>query len=273
VNNVLYCQANYYGIHLGRVDLTYDTTAGKLTRRESKTILMDDKIPLDPEVLKACAVEIDQAQKMLTTVIGEATNEIDVRAAPKRESPIHNLICASIVEALSNQGVKVDAVVHGILERHGIKQGAITVADVWKVLPYENTVGVLHLTPRQLKEILEEDATAYEKREFRGIWGLRWTFNPTGTESNRVVSLTRPDGSPLKDDKRIAVAFNSYELASGGLRWNKLRELADAPDTQLIETDVQTRQAMIDYIHRHGTVSPVTNGWWKAERLAAATTR
>ena len=266
VNNVLYCQAGYYGIHLGRVDLVFDTVAGKVTRRESKTMLMDETIPLDTEILQACAAEIDQAQKVLATVIGEAKDDIDARAAPKHEAPIHDLICGSIAEALGERGVKVDAVVHGIFERRGLRKGAISIGDVWKVLPYENTIGVAQLTPSQLKEILEENAAAYEKREFRGIWGLRWTFDPAGTESNRVISLTRGDGSPLKDNERLAVAFNSYDLASGGLRWNKLRELADLPETELVEVDVPIRQAVIDYVRRHSPVAPVTNGWWKTER-------
>jgi 2',3'-cyclic-nucleotide 2'-phosphodiesterase/3'-nucleotidase len=267
VNHVLYCQAGYYGIHLGRVDLVYDTTLGQVTRRESKTILMDEKIPLDGALLKACGPEIDRADKTLATVIGEAKGDIDARGAPKHESPIHDLIFESIAESLHEQGQHVDAIVHGIFEKRGVlKSGAITIGDVWKVLPYENTIGVLHLTPRQLKEILEEDAAAYEKNEFRGIWGLRWTFDPSGSGTNRVLRLTRPDGKTLEDGERLAVAFNSYELASGGLRWRKLRELADLPETQLDEYDIQIRQAVIDYIRRHGVVTPGTGGWWKAER-------
>ena len=268
VNNVLYCQAGYHGIHLGRVDLVYDT-AGKIKRRESKTMLMDETIPLDKEVLRACEAEIENAQKVLATVIGEAKYDIDARSGPKHETLIHNLIFESVVEALGKHGVKVDAVVHGIFGREGLRKGAISIGDVWKVLPYENTIGIAHLTPGQLKAILDENASAYEKREFRGVWGLRWTFDPAGTASNRVMSLTRADGSPLKEDERLVVAFNSYDLASGGLRWNKLRELADLPETQLVEFDIQTRQAMIDYIRRRGMVTPTIKGWWKTERLPA----
>jgi hypothetical protein len=62
------------------------------------------------------------------------------------------------------------------------------------------------------------------------------------------------------------VAFNSYELASGGLRWLKVRELADRPESKLTEFDFQTRQAMIDYIRRCGVIKPVMQQWWKAER-------
>jgi len=270
VNNVLYCQAEYYGIHLGRVDLVYDTVASKITRRESKTILMDETVPLDKEVLKACADQIDHAQKVLATVIGETGDDIGAYAGPKHETPIHDLICESIAETLGERGVKVDAVVHGIFERRGIKKGVISIGDVWRVLPYENTIGVVHLTPCELKEVLEENASAYDRREFRGICGLRWTFDPAGSESNRVISLTHADGSSLKEDERLAVAFNSYDLASGGLRWNRLRELADRPETQLVEFDIQIRQAMIDYIRRRGTVNPAIKEWWKTERPPAA---
>jgi len=50
--------------------------------------------------------------------------------------------------------------------------------------------------------------------------------------------------------------FNSYDLASGGLRWPRLREIADRPETKLVEYDFQTRQAVIDYIIKKGTSSP-----------------
>ena len=264
VNNVLYSQADYFGIHLGRVDLTFDTEAGRVTHRESKTIVMDEQVPLDQELLKACGQEIDQAQKVSETILGEAKGDFDVRGAPRRESPVHNLICESIAEALRARSVRVDAVVHGIFERRGLVKGAITIGDVWKVVPYENYIGVLQLIPDQLREVLEENAATYEKREFRGIWGLRWRFDPVSVASNRTTSLTGPDGSDLPENGRLAVAFNSYELASGGLRWNRLRELAELPETKLTEYDVQTRQAVIDYIRHHREVVPAIKGWWQA---------
>ncbi len=266
VGNVLYCQAGYYGIHLGRADLTFDTIAGRVTRRESNTLLMDGRIPLDQSVLDACADDIDRAQKMKAIVIGRATEGFETRGAPKHETPIHNLLFESIADALRRQEVAVDAVVHGILEQHcALQRGAITIGDVWRIVPYENTIGVLRLTPGELKEVLEENAAAYERREFRGIGGVCWAFDPAGGESNRVIAVTRPDGSVLPQEKRLAVAFNSYELASGGLRWKRLRELADQPETELVEYDVQTRQAVIDYIRQRGEISPTVNGWWKTQ--------
>ncbi len=274
IGNVLYCQAGYHGIHLGRVDLMFDTNAGRVTRRESNTLLMDGRIPLDQSVLDACAEDIDRVQKMKAIVIGRATEEFVTRGAPKHETAIHNLLFESISGAFRKQGVTVDAVVHGIFEERGaLQRGAITIGDVWKIVPYENTIGVLRLTPGELKEVLDENAAAYERREFRGIGGVCWTFDPTGGESNRVIAVTRRDGSWLPEDRRLAVAFNSYELASGGLRWKRLRELADKPETELVEYDVQIRQAVIDYIQQRGEISPTIRGWWKAQPRLPTVTR
>jgi 2',3'-cyclic-nucleotide 2'-phosphodiesterase (5'-nucleotidase family) len=173
-----------------------------------------------------------------------------------------NLVFAAIAGELREKGVAVDVIVHGILEKKGaLAAGPVTVGDVWRMVPYENTIGVMQLTPAQLREVLEENAGAYERFNFRGVWGAQCVYAPAAPVSNRVVQLTFP-----RESDRLAVAFNSYELASGGLRWNKVRQLADDPATQLVEYDFQTREAVIEHIRRQGKVSPDTSGTWSVER-------
>ena len=147
----------------------------------------------------------------------------------------------------------------------GLKPGPVTIGDLWRVVPYENTIGVAQLTPAELRKILEEDAKAYSGKDFRGMWGLKWTLAPKAAVGHRVVALTRADGSPLDEKQRLAVAFNSYELASGGLRWKKLRALADRPEAKLVEYDFQTRQAVIDFVRHCGKIAPTLKDWWHVE--------
>jgi 2',3'-cyclic-nucleotide 2'-phosphodiesterase (5'-nucleotidase family) len=264
VSQALYCQADYYGIHLGRIDLVFDTEKGRLIKRQSNTLLMDEHVPLDPEILKLAGEEIDRSEKMLNTVVGRATREFGTHAGPRKETPIHDLIFNAIAEALSEQGVKVDAVVHGIFERRAtLKQGAVTVRDVWRIVPYENTIGVVQLTPVELRDVLDENVDAYNNSSFRGIGGLSWTFDPNAKKGERTVSLNREDGRALASTQRLAVAFNSYDLASGGLRWKRLRELADRPEVKLVEYNFQTREAVINYIRKRGTITPTVGDWWK----------
>ena len=265
INGILYTQADYYGIHLGQVDLVYDTTAGRIIHRESRTRLMDEQVPLDPAVLKECSPELEQSRQALRTVLGEATGELDACNGPKHETPIHNLIFEAIAAALQTQGIKVDAIVHGVLDKRAtLKPGLITLGDVWRTVPYENKLGVCHLTVTELGEILDENAGAYNNSSFRGIWGLHWEFDPKQNAGHRTIKLTHLDGTPIPDTQRLAVAFHSYDLASGGLRWPKLREIATRPSSQLIETEIQTRQAVLDYIREQQKVSPAVRGWWKA---------
>jgi 2',3'-cyclic-nucleotide 2'-phosphodiesterase (5'-nucleotidase family) len=161
----------------------------------------------------------------------------------------------------------VDVIVHGINERrNGLKKGAITVGDVWKIVPYENTIGVVQLTPAELREVLDEDAETYNNPAFRGIWGLKWTFDPEAKPGQRTTALVHADGSPLDEKKKLAVAFNSYDLASGGQRWKRLRELVDRPEAKLVEYDFQTREAVINYIRSRGTITPTVGDWWTVKR-------
>ena len=267
VSDVLYCQAGYYGIYLGRVDLVFDTDKGRVTRRQSNTLLMDEHVPLDNEILKLASVELDRADKLSRTTIGNATDDFWIRALPRKETPVHDLIFEAIADALRERGVKVDAVVHGIIDRlAGLKAGPVTIGDVWKVVPYENTIGVVQLTPAELREVLDENADTYNNSAFRGIWGLKWTFDPEARKGERTISLLHADGSPLDEKHKLAVAFNSYDLAGGGKRWNRLRELADRPESQLVEYDFQTREAVIDYIRKRGVITPTVGNWWGVKR-------
>lgn len=271
VNNILYCQADHHGIHLGRIDLVYDTEKRRVTERRANTMLMDDKIAMHPGLLKLLGAEIDRAEKLQATVVGEATGEFSVRGAPRKETPIHDLVFEAISAALQKEGVKVDAIVHGVLDSEAtLTAGPITIGDVWRIVPYENTIGVARLLPEELREILEENVAAISGSSFRGIWGLKWTFDLRATRGNRTVSLRLADGSPLIAGKRLAVAFNSFDLASAGMRWVKLREIVNRPEAKLSEFNFQTRQAVIDYIRSQKRISPNVQNWWSPAAAAGA---
>ena len=59
------------------------------------------------------------------------------------------------------------------------------------------------------------------------------------------------------------MAFNSYELASGGLRWVKLREVVGREGVRLLEYDFQTRDAVAGFVRRHHQIGPSVTDWWE----------
>jgi 2',3'-cyclic-nucleotide 2'-phosphodiesterase/3'-nucleotidase len=259
VGGVLYTQAGYHGCWLGRVDLVFDTEQRRVTRHEAKTIRLDESVAVDAELVKLVGADLARAERHLAEVVGEATGEFTAKGAPKRESAVHELLCAAIADGLSRQGVKVDAVLHGVLNAKAtLPSGPVTVGGLWELVPYENSIGVARLTSVQLREILDENAGAYEKTEFRGLWGLTSEIKPSAPAGERVLALGWPAGR-----ERVAVAFNSYDLASGGLRWRKLREIVDAPEAGLVEYALTTREALVDYWRRQGKIRPQTRDWWR----------
>jgi 2',3'-cyclic-nucleotide 2'-phosphodiesterase (5'-nucleotidase family) len=52
LHDVLCSQASYYGIHCGRIDLTFDLDSRRLVDRRGFTLLMDDRFALDPLVIE-----------------------------------------------------------------------------------------------------------------------------------------------------------------------------------------------------------------------------
>ena len=67
-------------------------------------------------------------------------------------------------------------------------------------------------------------------------------------------------------DRNLFVAFNSFDLASGGTRWKKLREMVDRPQSKLKEYDFQTRDALANYIRKHSPLKAEFHGWWALDR-------
>ena len=84
----------------------------------------------------------------------------------------------------------------------------------------------------------------------------------------RILFLGDQSSHSLDPEKKFRIAFNSFDLASGGRRWNRLKEIADLPASQLKEYDFQTRDAVIEYIRKHSPIKPELNGWWKTETKA-----
>src|SRR5439155_19887978 len=74
----------------------------------------------------------------------------------------------------------------------------------------------------------------------------------------RIVSMTLADGRLLDRSKKYVIAFNSFDSRSGGHHFMKLRALLETPAVNSTLHPVQTRDALIDYFHRHKSVHPIT---------------
>ena len=252
VNQVLYTQADHYGIYAGKVDLTFDRATRRLLRREAVTVQMDRQIALDPLVLSLAQADLNAADQVLAREIGELTEPFDVVTAFGRPSAVERLIGSAMLAALRRRDVEIDAVVHGLFDdKHPLAPGMKTVADAWAVLPYENEIVTIELPRDDFLALAREFSSG---REFRNLMGLRVIGSKDGN-AFQVEDLRTADGSPLPVKPTYRIALNSYDSQSGGQRFPTVAKLVARPSGHRILHPIQIRDALIDFFLARQKVS------------------
>lgn len=228
-SNVLCTQANYYGINCGRVDLSFDLESRKLVKRNAWTVLMDDRLALDPLILESSKEAVANAEERRKVVIGEVKSPISARG---RTSPYWELLCKSFLTSAKKHDGEADLIFHGTFGTSDVQPGIKTIEDAWKWLPYENWIVHASLTGAQIKEVIAE--AKEDRYSDRSLYGL-------------------PEVK-LENDKRYRILFNSYDSQSGGRKLMKLREMMSAKASKSKLLPINTREALIDYFLDQKTV-------------------
>ncbi len=245
----LYIQPECYGRRLAKINLRVDPERHRVTRRAAELIAVQADVKPDPALEAACTGALQQARAYLRQELGRSAGELSAQSRFPGQSPVQTLIARAILEA-----VGAEAVFHGTLTAAALGAGRITMGDVWRIVPYENTIGVARLTPDELREILEENSRYLNSEQFRGVYGLTYELvrePDAGSKTCRVRNIRLADGRALPEGERLRVAFNSHDLASAGARFSRLREIAERPSSRLEETEVDTREAVIAYLRKH----------------------
>ena len=244
LHDVLCSQASYYGIHCGRVDLTFDLESRKIVDRRAFTLLMDDRFALDPAIMEAARGDLDAAAADLARDVATVRAPLGGKG---RASPLVRLFCEAFTAALEKRGTRVDGVFHGTFNTGDLPAGRLTVADCWRLIPYENLLVTAEVTGDELLAILAEDAGV------RGSDRTLWPFDVIADEGGKPVRILR-DGQDVPRDGRLTIAFNSYDGQSGGRRLMRTRDILATPAARRQTTPVDTRGALIDYLLDRGVV-------------------
>src|SRR5437764_1764304 len=237
-NNVLFTQADHFGIHAGRVDLLFDRKSKKLLRRESICEVMDNRFYPDHVVISRAAPQLAESEAALDEPIGQVSETLGCRSRPGHPSDIEKLIAAAIVESLRERNVKVDGVIHGVFDDNAqVIMGPKSIRNIWKILPYENFIVTATLSPDEIKAVMEE---VYASHEPRNLLGIDVKVEGHGV-NRRIVSMVFSDGRSPERGKKYSVAVNSFDARSGGHHFMKLRALLDRSEAGCVLHPVQTR--------------------------------
>lgn len=265
VGDTLVVQTGEWSKFVGRLDLTIDTEANKITDRTyrllpvnlKKRVSYNDKEYFmysgagyveDKAIVEAMQPYLTQADELLSQPIGEALVKLDgdrklVRA---QETNLANIVTDSMC---AKTGAEI-ALQNGGGIRSDIEAGTITYRDVLKVQPFGNTLVLVDVTGAQMMELLNYAATIQPGNgAFLQVAGLTWTLNrKTGAAENVQVG-----GQPINLEQTYKVVTNNF-MGAGGDGYATLKDLPKV-DTGYVDAD-----SLREYIAEKGKVGAAVEG-------------
>ena len=220
------------------------------------------------------------------TVLGTTTTPVDALNAFTQETNGANLQADAAVWQLAQAGVTVDFHLSGAMTNQKIADGAsvtspvtLTIGDMYKLMPYENSLVAMRMNGPQLKRVLERAYEVYYCYNYvPGYCGFshyttclldvdagsqivyRDTY-PAPPNGDNVLELTFDGESVdfLSATTYYTVSTVNY-LAAGSCNFNDEGETIWPLDQIVADTQYYVRDSVIGYISATGSIAPMIEG-------------
>jgi 2',3'-cyclic-nucleotide 2'-phosphodiesterase/3'-nucleotidase len=269
---VLLTQADYWGKHVARADLYLDKDASghwRVAAKSARTIATDATVEPDAETLKLAEPYDRETNNWLARVIGQSSEELSAREGRFRDTAILDLIQKVQMEA----GKADVSMVANFNNEARIPKGPVTVREIAGLYVYENTLVVLEVTGRQLKEALEHSAKYFRGYEpgkaaaelvdekipaynFDIAEGVTYDLDISKPFGERIQKLNF-QGKPVLPEQKFRLATNNYR-ANGGGGYTMYK---DAP--VVYRSSELIRDLIIDWVERHKTIPARPSNNWR----------
>jgi 2',3'-cyclic-nucleotide 2'-phosphodiesterase/3'-nucleotidase/5'-nucleotidase len=232
---------------------------------------------IDRAFVDSLRADHEQTIAYVRTVIGRTA-----AALPAREGRVRDVPIIRFINEVQRAAAGADLSATAAFDLGaGLPAGDITVADVARLYPYENTLRAVRITGAQLRAYLERSALYYTGwpvppggtvtdatvpgYNFDIVSGVEYTMDLRQPAGARITTLMRA-GRPVADADVFTLALNSYRQAGGG----GYAMLADAPVVYDRQEDI--RELLIDAVRRAGVVVADDDGLerWRLLPEAAA---
>ncbi|OGF13744.1 MAG: hypothetical protein A2W00_03725 [Candidatus Eisenbacteria bacterium RBG_16_71_46] len=271
-SGALVTQAGARGEQLGRVDLTLARGGAgapwTLRTRSARVMAIPDSVPADSALAALARPYHERTQAALGRVIGVATRDIGAPRGRFAPGPLWALIHRVQLEA-GEADVSLAALPDADA---AIRRGPVTLRDVARIYPFDNTLGVVEMTGAGLKRTLEQSALylaayTFERDRplaepdlpaynFDSAEGVGYEIDLTRPAGDRISHLTFR-GRALDPAQRLRVAVNSYRLNGGG----GFDAVARAP--RLSHTTREVRDLLVEHVRRTGKLDGAFDPGWR----------
>ncbi len=259
--HTLFFQTYGRGSGVGHVDLLIDKESKTLlgyelpSYRGGLITLFEDEWWPEEELAAVIDEMVAEAEAGMDRVIGTAA--VDLTRGGEGETRMGNLVCDAMREEVSADFAFTN--LGGI--RDEIPAGPVTPRQVFRVLPFGNSLVVFEIDGRLLKEIIEYRISD----DHHGVYmsGGRIVYNKTRQDYDRVTTF-EVGGEPWDPDRTYRVVTTDF-LAAGNAG---LYMLPGIPDDQTMRTSTTCMDAVVHYIERHSPIRNTTDGRWARDDSA-----
>jgi 2',3'-cyclic-nucleotide 2'-phosphodiesterase (5'-nucleotidase family) len=254
-NHTLLFQTYGRGSGVGHVDLLIDPVTKTLAGYETPsyrgvlmTLFEDEWWPED-EMASMVESRVAEAEQGMDRVLGEAN--VDLTRGGEGETRMGNLVCDAMLEEVSADFAFTN--LGGI--RDEIPAGSVTPRQVFRVLPFGNSLMVFEMDGRLLKEVIEYRVSAGHHGVYMA--GGKIIYNKTRPDYDRVTYF-EVGGEPWQPDKIYRVVTSDF-LATGNAG---LYMLPLVPEEKKMRTSTTCMDATVHYIERHSPIGENMDGRW-----------
>ena len=250
IRDTILAQAGNDARWLGRIDLWYDTVGQRIERMESDVLPIDASVPEELGLRSRLGASLGRIRYQLEEIIGYSTMPIDGSQRWPGQSAMQELVSLCM-------GRGEDIVLIGREQGGMLAKGSVRYADILRAVPDILEWAEVHITPPELREILEENLKQLGSRSFFGSYGILYHAYPDARTGDRVRDLRLSDGSPPHGRRRLRIRFPATVLNSEHdlVNRSKFRAIANRPKSRLSTSVIDTRKQAVKYIRGHSPVS------------------
>ncbi|MBM7661442.1 2',3'-cyclic-nucleotide 2'-phosphodiesterase (5'-nucleotidase family) [Bacillus mesophilus] len=190
VENTILCGAGKFGMNVGYVKLTIDTTANKISSIEPKVVSIEGQEECY-ETLSTLQEEAERASRVLSKEVAYIDSPLEVEWY--KPSTLANLLAEAIREwcegeiGMINAGVLLDS----------LPRGKVTLGDLHRICPHPINPCKVHLKGDQLKEVILQAATPrMEQLKMKGFGFRGKVLGKMVYAGVEVETVVMADGLP-----------------------------------------------------------------------------
>ncbi len=242
VADTIICQASAYAEFVGKLDI--DFKDGKIASYTGNLIPLDATIREDKKI----AGLIDDYRGKMGPQLQQPVGVTDValdgsRSVVRSDSPSD--LCRLIAGVMARSVGADVAIINGGAVRGGLKQGVITISDVYGALPFDDAIVKMNLTGADIKSLLQNSRDLPQ-----GSGGKLQSYGMEYSAIDGKIEIHKIRGERFDPSKQYSVAVSEF-LSVGGDGYSIFKERAH----NQLNSGLIIRDLLVNYIRDKKTIT------------------